>query len=799
MRVSRRALMSAAAGLAVATRSLPARLLVPAATPAPWCPLPRGAAGTSPDLLPPPFTVALPRPAVLEPESTTGEADRYVLVAQEADVELLPGVLTPMLTLGGTFPAPTIVARPGRPVELLVHNLLPVPVSLHLHGAITPAASDGHPDALIQPGDERTYSYPLQQGPATLWFHDHRAHHTGEQVYRGLAGAFLVVDKAEAQLGLPAGDASDVLVLLGDKQFAADGSLVYGTGSHGGFLGDVTLVNGAVAPIGAVPPGRVRLRLVNAANARRFDLARADGAPLRQVACDLGLLDAPTERDVLTLWPAERAEVVVDLAPGQELDLIDRAASGRQRDVLRLAAAEVPVGDLAPLPERFRDPPQLPAPTFTHDVTLSLEDNARWLLNGAGFDDGGIDARPRLGGVTRWRFHNSTPMAHPMHLHLTPFRVRSRQQPGGAPVAAPAFERGWKDTLVVAAGEVAEVSAVLPGAPPLRGPAGEDYTGNFTYHCHILEHEDHDMMREVRVIDLLRLAGSSRAATAAAASAAAFPDGAAVAVVAAGARFADALAGGPAAVALGGPLLLVDAEGVPEATAAELDRLGVTHVLVLGGEAAVSQAVVAQLSTATRVVERVAGEDRYATAAAVAARTHPVNAPVVHVACGTAFPDALSGGVAAALAGGPLLLTAHDRLPTATAEALDRLEPGRIVVLGGAAAVADPVVAALRSYAGEVVRIAGSDRYATAASVARSTFPSGARSVVIATGEDFPDALAAVPVAAAAGGPLLLTSPTTLPEATRTAIATLAPKRIRIIGGTAAVPVTIEDALAELL
>ena len=222
-----------------------------------------------PDLLPPPFTVALPRPPVLEPESTTGEADRYVLVAQQADVELLPGVLTPMLTLGGTFPAPTIVARPGRPVELLVHNLLPVPVSLHLHGAITPAASDGHPDALIQPGDERTYSYPLQQGPATLWFHDHRAHHTGEQVYRGLAGAFLVVDKAEAQLGLPAGDASDVLVLLGDKQFAADGSLVYGTGSHGGFLGDVTLVNGAVAPIGAVPPGRVRLRLVNAANARR--------------------------------------------------------------------------------------------------------------------------------------------------------------------------------------------------------------------------------------------------------------------------------------------------------------------------------------------------------------------------------------------------------------------------------------------------------------------------------------------------------------------------------------------------
>ena len=231
------------------------------------------------------------------------------------------------------------------------------------------------------------------------------------------------------------------------------------------------------------------------------------------------------------------------------------------------------------------------------------------------------------------------------------------------------------------------------------------------------------MMREVRVIDLLRLAGSSRAATAAAASAAAFPEGAAVAVVAAGARFADALAGGPAAVALGGPLLLVDAEGVPEATAAELDRLGVTHVLVLGGEAAVSQAVVAQLSTATRGVERVAGEDRYATAAAVAARTHPVNAPVVHVACGTAFPDALSGGVAAALAGGPLLLTAHDRLPTATAEALDRLEPGRIVVLGGAAAVADPVVAALRSYAGEVVRIAGADRYATAASVARSTFP----------------------------------------------------------------------------
>ena len=790
--------MSAAAGLAVAARSRPARLAVPAATPAPWCPLPRGPAGTSPDLLPPPFTVALPRPPVLEPESTNGDADRYRLVAQEADVELLPGVVTPMLTLGGTFPAPTIVARPGRPVELALRNLLPVPVSLHLHGAITPAASDGHPHALVQPGDERTYRYPLQQGPATLWFHDHRAHHTGEQVYRGLVGALLVLDQAEADLGLPVGDESDVLVMLGDKQFAADGSLVYDPVSHGGFLGDVTLANGAVAPLAAVPAGRVRLRLVNAANARRFNLARSDGAPLLQVGCDLGLLDAPTEREVLTLWPAERAEVVVNLAPGQELDLIDLAASGRQRDVLRLTATENPVDELAPLPERFRDPPQLPAPTVTHDVTLSLEDDGRWLLNGAGFDDGGIDVRPRLGGVTRWRFHNSTPMAHPVHLHLTPFRVRSRQPAGGAPTAAPPSERGWKDTLVVEAGEVAEVSAVLPAVPPLRGPTGEDYTGSFTYHCHILEHEDHDMMREVRVIDLHRVAGSSRAATAAAASAAAFPDGAAVAVVAAGARFADALAGGPAAVALGGPLLLVDADGVPEATAAELDRLGVTHVVVLGGEAAVPDAVVAQLS-ATRGVERVAGEDRYATAAAVAARTHPGTVPVVHVACGTAFPDALAGGAAAALAGGPLLLTAPGELPPATADALDRLAPERIVVLGGAAAVADDVVAALRSYAGEVVRIAGADRYATAASVARSAFPSGARSVIIATGEDFPDALAAVPLAAAAAGPLLLTSPTTLPATTRDAIAALAPTRIRIIGGTAAVPVTIEDALAELL
>jgi putative cell wall-binding protein len=196
------------------------------------------------------------------------------------------------------------------------------------------------------------------------------------------------------------------------------------------------------------------------------------------------------------------------------------------------------------------------------------------------------------------------------------------------------------------------------------------------------------------------------------------------------------------------------------------------------------------------VVDRQAGPDRYATAAAISASNFPPGSPVAYVATGLNFPDALAGAVAAGRHGAPLLLVHTNSIPSPTAAELKRLKPGRIVVLGGSSSVSDGVRDGLRAYtAGGVTRLSGPDRYATAAEISRVTFPHGAASVYIATGRNFPDALAAAPAATRAGGPLLLVDTDAVPRATAAELSRLKPERIIVSGG----PSSVSDAVLKAL
>lgn len=287
-----------------------------------------------------------------------------------------------------------------------------------------------------------------------------------------------------------------------------------------------------------------------------------------------------------------------------------------------------------------------------------------------------------------------------------------------------------------------------------------------------------------------RLAGPERFATAAEIARHAFPDGALVAFVATGGDFADALTGGPASAAAGGPLLLTAAEELPAPTGAELERLAPQRVVVLGGEEAVAAPVEQALAGYADEVERWTGEDRFATAATVADHTHPDGAEVVLLATGGVFADALAGGAAAAALDAPVLLTASETLPDATAEALQALAPRKLVVLGGQAAVsegvADVAAAAAGLVAGDVERLAGRERIETARRVAEHVFAAEAvDTVYVATGRGFADALAGMPAAATAGAPMLLVDASDAPV--RAAIAGLHARRAVLLGGTAAV------------
>ncbi|HEX5590622.1 MAG TPA: cell wall-binding repeat-containing protein [Candidatus Limnocylindrales bacterium] len=198
-----------------------------------------------------------------------------------------------------------------------------------------------------------------------------------------------------------------------------------------------------------------------------------------------------------------------------------------------------------------------------------------------------------------------------------------------------------------------------------------------------------------------RIGGADRYATAAAISAATYAPGVPVAYVASGFGFADALAGAPAAGTAGGPLLLVPGTVIPNVVVAELTRLAPARIVVLGGTGVVSAGVQSQLDAYTAgTVTRLGGADRYATAAAISAATYAPGVPVAYVASGLGFADALAGAPAAGTAGGPLLLVPGTAIPASIATELNRLNPAKIVVLGGSAVVSETVRLLLKGYTG---------------------------------------------------------------------------------------------------
>jgi putative cell wall-binding protein len=313
--------------------------------------------------------------------------------------------------------------------------------------------------------------------------------------------------------------------------------------------------------------------------------------------------------------------------------------------------------------------------------------------------------------------------------------------------------------------------AFIDGRPALYGPNGQPAPQNLAE----------------------RVAGANRYDTAAQLSAKTVQGERPVTYVATGAAFPDALASGPASGVEGSPVLLVEHGGIPQSVRNELARVSPGHIVVMGGTGAISQSVydgLAQYSNGS--IHREPGNNRYDTAARVSKNTFKNGAPVAYVATGENFADALAGGAAGARNRGPLLLVTRDGIPQETADELARLRPGRIVVLGGQGAVSDGVAGQLGQW-GPVTRIAGSNRYDTAARVARQEFSGTIGGVVVATGQQFPDAVAA----GAAGFPILLVpSGGAAPAEVRDALQALNPLGVLVLGGQGAVP---DQTLASLL
>ncbi|GAA4050553.1 hypothetical protein GCM10022282_09370 [Agromyces indicus] len=298
---------------------------------------------------------------------------------------------------------------------------------------------------------------------------------------------------------------------------------------------------------------------------------------------------------------------------------------------------------------------------------------------------------------------------------------------------------------------------------------------------------------------VVRLSGPDRYATSVAVSRSQFAPGVDTVFIASGAAFPDALSGAGVAASRNGPLLLTPAAGLPQVVIDEIKRLKPKMAIIFGGTGAVSSKVQQQLYELTNQhhVARFSGSDRYATSVAISRMEYsPLAPPVVYVANGMDFPDALSGAPLAGRERGPLLLSTATALPSPIAAELDRLNPQRIVILGGTGSISDAVARQLGTYtSGGVTRLAGADRYQTSAAISKGSFDVGVPVAYIANGANFPDALSGAPVAGMQGGPVLLTPASALPEAVVDELQRLRPERVVILGGTGSVSSAVQQQL----
>jgi putative cell wall-binding protein len=323
----------------------------------------------------------------------------------------------------------------------------------------------------------------------------------------------------------------------------------------------------------------------------------------------------------------------------------------------------------------------------------------------------------------------------------------------------------------------------------------------------------------VQETETRRVQGSDRYGTAAAVAVDTFPDGATSVIVATGEAFADALAANGLAGALDAPVLLTLRASVPEVTAKALADLGADTVYLMGGTAAVSQAVEDQLAD-DYTVERVQGDDRFGTAAAAGAQIaqtddgNPLTTDdglgetegglTAVLTLGTAFPDAVSGGVMAFAGRLPVLLTNRSSVPDETLTALEDLGIDHVLLIGGNAVISDDVKSTLEGEDYTTERLAGNDRWATNAEVneyaqADEILAFGGPTAYLSTGSKFADALTGGPAAGANAAPLVLTASTSLPAPTRGYLAANANAidEIVALGGTAAIADDVVTAAAE--
>jgi FtsP/CotA-like multicopper oxidase with cupredoxin domain len=466
----------------------------------------------------------------------------YQTTVRQAQVSVHPELpLQTLWTYDGSVPGPTVRAHYGQPILVRYVNSLPTSnggfglpsISPHLHNGHVPSESDGFPCDFFEIGQFYDQHYPnmlagfssgyppdgdIREALSTLWYHDHRADHTAENVYKGLAGFYLLYnqyDTGDETTGfrLPSGE-FDVPMLFGDRMFDQDtGLLTFDLMNTDGILGDKFLVNGRIQPFFQVKRRRYRLRWINGGPSRFYQLHLTNPnnfsqtIPFWQIATDGNLLPKPLQVNSTRLSVAERADVIIDFSQfpaGTSIFLENRLeqtsgkgpsgqvlAAGQGDYLLRFDVVSDAVTDASAAPTsttKYYDlPPTTEAPRVTRYFQFSRR-NGQWTINDQYFNCDTPRFYVKRNTVEKWVFKNdSRDWQHPIHVHFEEFqilKINGYSTPTGV-------DRARKDVLRLEEGQSVEVYFRF-----------RDFTGRFPLHCHNVIHEDHSMMLRFDIDDV---------------------------------------------------------------------------------------------------------------------------------------------------------------------------------------------------------------------------------------------------------------------------------------------------------
>ena len=458
---------------------------------------------------------SVPANALPIPERLDG--DTFNLTMAVGSMDFLDGKTTATKAYNGNYLGPTLFVRKGVETKFNVTNSLDIHTTTHWHGQHLPSNMDGGPYQMILPGETWNAQYTIVNNAGTYWYHPHthpsgpspvlNPDGTGGQVYDGLAGLFIIEDDLSDALPLPRSyGVDDVPLILQDRRFHDDGRFMHFPDDFNMVTdpalrkGGEFLVNGKIDATLRLGAQIVRLRILNASNARVYNLGLSDGGTFHQIVSDGGFLEAPVALTRLLIAPGERAEILIDL-------------QGREGESFQLHSFNSENGNSyvpSPLQDTWDTTDfnlltfEVIAPTtdaitaipaqLTTIVRMTEQDavnaaaprpmelNANpFNINGLTMDMDVINHRIRLGDIEIWELTNPNIQAHPFHVHGEPFQILTRN--GTLP---PANEMGWKDVVLIRPDETIRIIK--------RFGDFSDPVLPYMYHCHILEHEDLGMM-----------------------------------------------------------------------------------------------------------------------------------------------------------------------------------------------------------------------------------------------------------------------------------------------------------------